>query len=104
MRKMLLLAAMLTLVAVVAIPALAQGFDGFDDRFDDEWFGGFVGEGFFDRFDDAFDVGLLNLPAIRVGGTGISGGKREGGNREELRFCVSRVFLSVRHVPRQHRG
>jgi hypothetical protein len=54
MRKLTILAAMLALVAVVAVPAaLAQGFD--NDAFEDR-FGGFFDEDFFDRFnDDRFD-------------------------------------------------
>jgi hypothetical protein len=62
MRKLTILAAMLALVAVVAVPAaLAQGFDNdafenrFGDFFDDDFFNRFNNdddEDFFNRFDD----------------------------------------------------
>jgi hypothetical protein len=52
MRKLTILAAILALVAVVAVPAaLAQGFDNDNDAFQNR-FGGFFDDDFFNRFNN----------------------------------------------------
>jgi hypothetical protein len=72
MRKLTILAAMLALVAVVAVPAaLAQG-RGFDnDAFQDR-FGAFFGDDFFNSFDDnGFDDNGFDDNGFDNNGVGI---------------------------------
>src|SRR4051812_50072746 len=80
MRKLTILAAMLALVAVVAVPAaLAQG-RGFDnDSFEDR-FGGFFDDNSFDRFNDD-DNGFfdrLDNNSFYNNGAGVGPGVKPG--------------------------
>jgi hypothetical protein len=72
MRKLTILAAMLALVAVVAVPAaLAQG-RGFDNQDFQDRFGAFFGDDFFNSFDDnGFDDNSFDDNRFDNNGVGI---------------------------------